>query len=199
MRSDMGGQDCKAIHCDEQGKVTDFLMNDKCAAGTGRGMEVMSEMLAVPIQDIGPLSLEVHENEVPPVSSTCVVFTKSEAMSLVRSGWSSSAVLAAYCQTMARRVVGLLGRIRMEPEFAITGGIAKNVGVVRKVEKDPGMEALPAPCDPQIVGALSGAPYSLWDCGRSTKRIGDKQAIANAELVHHYELSHMGKAIFPGR
>ncbi|MFQ5498908.1 MAG: acyl-CoA dehydratase activase, partial [Candidatus Zixiibacteriota bacterium] len=80
---DMGGQDCKAIHCDERGKVTNFKMNDKCAAGTGRGMEVMADLLKIPITEIGDLSFDVEE-EPPPVSSTCVVFAKSEAMTLLR-------------------------------------------------------------------------------------------------------------------
>src|SRR3990170_3884378 len=73
---DMGGQDCKAIHCDERGKVTAFLMNDKCAAGTGRGMEVFADLLQLPITEVGRMSLDVAE-EPPPVSSTCVVFAKS--------------------------------------------------------------------------------------------------------------------------
>ncbi|MBI2818592.1 MAG: benzoyl-CoA reductase, bzd-type, subunit Q, partial [Acidobacteria bacterium] len=76
---DMGGQDCKAIRCDEKGKVSAFLMNDKCAAGTGRGMEVFADLLSVPLQEIGDLSFQV-EKEPPPVSSTCVVFAKTEAV-----------------------------------------------------------------------------------------------------------------------
>ena len=75
---DMGGQDCKAIHVDEKGKVSNFLMNDKCAAGTGRGMEVFADLLGVHINELGDLSLKVEE-EPDPVSSTCVVFAKSEA------------------------------------------------------------------------------------------------------------------------
>lgn len=83
---DMGGQDCKAMRCDENGKVLSFLMNDKCAAGTGRGMEVFAELLGVPLEEIGERSLQVEE-EPEPVSSTCVVFAKSEATSLLRAGW----------------------------------------------------------------------------------------------------------------
>ncbi len=91
---DMGGQDCKAIRCDDKGKVVNFLMNDKCAAGTGRGMEVFADLLGVSINDVGELSLKVVE-EPPPVSSTCVVFAKSEASGLLRQGWSKEKVLAA--------------------------------------------------------------------------------------------------------
>jgi len=155
---DMGGQDCKAIHCDEKGKVTAFLMNDKCAAGTGRGMEVMADLLSVPIEDVGAMSLDVDE-EPEPVSSTCVVFAKSEASGLLRQGWPKNRVLAAYCAAMAHRVVSLLERIGVETEFAITGGIAKNSGVVRRLEQELGLEALSSEIDSQIAGALGGALF----------------------------------------
>lgn len=156
---DMGGQDCKAIRCDERGKVTNFLMNDKCAAGTGRGMEVFSDLLAVPIEDVGELSLDVDE-EPPPVSSTCVVFAKSEASSLLREGWSKKRVLAAYCSAMAHRVVSLLERITVEKEFAITGGIAKNAGVVTRLERELNIKALKSKHDSQIAGALGAALFA---------------------------------------
>jgi bzd-type benzoyl-CoA reductase Q subunit len=155
---DMGGQDCKAIHCDEKGKVTAFLMNDKCAAGTGRGMEVFADLLSVSINEVGELSLKV-EKEPEPVSSTCVVFAKSEAAGLLREGWPKEKVLAAYCSAMAHRVVTLLERIGMEKEFAITGGIAKNVGVVSRLEKELGVTALKPKYDTQIAGAIGGALF----------------------------------------
>jgi bzd-type benzoyl-CoA reductase Q subunit len=165
---DMGGQDCKAIHCDEKGKVTAFLMNDKCAAGTGRGMEVFADLLSVSINEVGDLSLKV-EKEPEPVSSTCVVFAKSEAAGLLREGWPKEKVLAAYCSAMAHRVVTLLERIGMEKEFAITGGIAKNVGVVSRLEKELGVTALKPEYDTQIAGALGGALFgkALVEKGKS--------------------------------
>ncbi len=156
---DMGGQDCKAIHCDERGKVTNFLMNDKCAAGTGRGMEVFADLLSVPIEEVGELSFQVEE-EPPPVSSTCVVFAKSEASALLRKGWPKNKVIAAYCNAMAHRVVTLLERIGVEKDFAITGGIGKNVGVVRRIEKELSIEALKGNYDTQIAGALGGALFA---------------------------------------
>jgi len=156
---DMGGQDCKAIHCDERGKVTNFLMNDKCAAGTGRGMEVFADLLAVPIEDVGELSFEVDE-EPEPVSSTCVVFAKSEATALLRQGWPKSKVLAAYCSAMAHRVFTLLERIGVEKDFAITGGIAKNAGVVRRLEKEVDMKPLTSNYDTQIAGAIGAALFA---------------------------------------
>lgn len=156
---DMGGQDCKAIHCDERGKVTNFLMNDKCAAGTGRGMEVFADLLAVPVEEVGELSFEVDE-EPEPVSSTCVVFAKSEATALLRQGWPKSKVLAAYCSAMAHRVYTLLERIGVERDFAITGGIAKNVGVVRRLEKEVGVKPLTSKYDTQIAGAIGAALFA---------------------------------------
>ncbi|MEE9610279.1 MAG: acyl-CoA dehydratase activase, partial [Desulfatiglandales bacterium] len=115
---DVGGQDIKAIQCDEKGKVTNFLMNDKCAAGTGRGMEVFADLLSVPINNVGDRSFEVKE-EPAAVSSTCVVYAKSEATGLLRKGWSTEEVLAAYCRAMAERIYSLVGRIGVKPEFAI--------------------------------------------------------------------------------
>jgi bzd-type benzoyl-CoA reductase Q subunit len=156
---DMGGQDCKAIRCDDKGKVVNFLMNDKCAAGTGRGMEVFADLLGVSINDVGELSLKVAE-EPSPVSSTCVVFAKSEASGLLRQGWPKEKVLAAYSSAMAHRVYTLLERIGVEKDFAITGGIAKNVGVVSRLEKELGIKALTPKYDTQIAGGVGAALFA---------------------------------------
>lgn len=156
---DMGGQDCKVIRCDQEGKVMSFIMNDKCAAGTGRGMEVLAELMGLPLEEMGELSLKVEE-EPPPVSSTCVVFAKSEASRLLRSGWPKEKVAAAYCSAMARRVVLLLERIGVEREFAITGGIAKNSGVVARVEKELGLKSLQPRYDTQLAGAIGAAIFA---------------------------------------
>jgi len=156
---DMGGQDCKAIHCDERGKVTAFLMNDKCAAGTGRGMEVFADLLSVPIEEMGEVSLDVSE-EPPMVSSTCVVFAKSEAVGLLRKGWPKAKVLAAYHAAMAHRVVNLLDRIGTEEEFAITGGISKNTGIVTRLRRELGIQPLTTEYDAQIAGGIGAALFA---------------------------------------
>lgn len=155
---DMGGQDCKAIRCDEKGKVTNFLMNDKCAAGTGRGMEVFADLLSIPIEEVGEMSFQVDE-EPPPVSSTCVVFAKTEATGLLREGWPKNKVIAAYCSAMAHRVVTLLERIGMENDFVITGGIGKNIGIVRRLSNELGFQTLKTDYDSQIAGALGAALF----------------------------------------
>jgi len=156
---DMGGQDCKAIQCDEKGKVVSFLMNDKCAAGTGRGMEVFADLLSVSIEEVGEMSLDVPQ-EPPPVSSTCVVFAKSEASGLLREGWPKNKVLAAYCSAMAHRVVTLLERVGVVEDFAVTGGIAKNIGVVKRLEDELKIKALKPKYDTQIAGALGAALFA---------------------------------------
>jgi bzd-type benzoyl-CoA reductase Q subunit len=156
---DMGGQDCKAIRCDANGRVTGFLMNDKCAAGTGRGIEVIADLLQVPIEELGDLSLQVKK-EPEPVSSTCVVFAKSEALGLLRKGWPKNEVLAAYCRAMAQRVCLLLQRLKVEKDLAITGGIAKNPGIVTRLEKMLGVKTLQPRFDAQIAGAVGAALFA---------------------------------------
>ncbi|ADC65345.1 benzoyl-CoA reductase, bzd-type, Q subunit [Ferroglobus placidus DSM 10642] len=158
---DMGGQDLKAIKVDSKGKVVNFLMNDKCAAGTGRGIEVVCDLLAVPITEAGELSLKVDE-EPEPVSTTCVVFAKSEILGLIRKGWSKEKILAAFFNAVASRVVELLERVGVEPDFAITGGISKNIGVVKRIEDKLGIKALKPKegLDPQLAGAIGAALFA---------------------------------------
>jgi bzd-type benzoyl-CoA reductase Q subunit len=159
---DVGGQDIKAIHCDETGRVTSFLMNDKCAAGTGRGMEVFADLLKIPIEEIGQVSLSVTE-EPPPVSCTCVAFAKTEAIGLLRKGWSREKVLAAYTRAMAIRMANLINRVGLERDFVITGGQSKNAGIVARIETILGVKTLPSPnwrdggLDPMLAGAIGAA------------------------------------------
>lgn len=168
---DVGGQDIKAIQCDEKGKVTNFLMNDKCAAGTGRGMEVFADLLGVPVNDVGERSFQVKE-EPQAVSSTCVVYAKSEATGLLRKGWSTEEVLAAYSRAMAERIYSLVERIGVKPEFAITGGMAKNRGVIDRLMPMIGLEPAKTEWDTQIAGAAGAAlfGYALCKKGKGKKK-----------------------------
>lgn len=162
---DVGGQDVKAISCDENGRVTSFLMNDKCAAGTGRGMEVIADLLKIPIEDLGETSLQVDE-EPDPVSSTCVVYAKSEAIGLLYEGWSKEKVLAAYMRAMAIRMCELLKKVGVRKDFVITGGQSKNVGIVTRVENILGIKSLPAKeweetgLDTMAAGAIGAARFA---------------------------------------
>jgi bzd-type benzoyl-CoA reductase Q subunit len=159
---DVGGQDIKAIRIDQTGRVVSFLMNDKCAAGTGRGMEVFADLLQIPIEQIGEVSLRVPE-EPEPVSCTCVAFAKTEAMGLLRKGWSKEKVLAAYTRAMAVRMANLINRVGLEKELVITGGQSKNIGIVSRIEENLGVKTLPSPdwrgsgLDPMVAGAIGAA------------------------------------------
>jgi len=168
---DVGGQDIKAIQCDDKGKVTNFLMNDKCAAGTGRGMEVFADLLGVPITEVGDRSFQVKE-EPAAVSSTCVVYAKSEATGLLRKGWSTEEVLAAYCRAMAERIYSLVERIGVRPEFAITGGMAKNRGVIDRLMPMIGLKPAKTKWDTQIAGAAGAGlfGYALCQKGKGRKK-----------------------------
>ena len=162
---DVGGQDIKAIRIDETGKVASFLMNDKCAAGTGRGMEVFADLLQIPIEEIGEVSLRI-DKEPEPVSCTCVAFAKTEAMGLLRKGWTKEKVLAAYTRAMAIRMANLINRVGLQKELVITGGQSKNMGIVSRIETILGVKCLPSPnwrengLDPMIAGAIGAALFA---------------------------------------
>ncbi len=165
---DMGGQDCKAISCDENGKVTDFIMNDKCAAGAGRSMGIMANLVDVPLEDLGPMSLEAQNGGVP-ISSTCVVFARSEVLGYMRKGVSKNEVLAGACTALTERVEGLLKRTGIKDDFIISGGIAKNIGVVKRLEKKLNLNANIC-YEPQIVGALGAAVFGRDLIMKRTKK-----------------------------
>ena len=166
---DVGGQDIKVIQCDDKGKVTNFLMNDKCAAGTGRGMEVFSDLLGVSINEVGDRSFNVKE-EPTAVSSTCVVYAKSEATGLLRKGWTTEEVLAAYCRAMAERIYSLIERVGVVPEFAVTGGMAKNRGVMDRLMPMVGLERMKTGWDTQIAGAAGAALFGYALCRKGKGR-----------------------------
>lgn len=156
---DMGGQDCKAIRCDDSGRVIDYSMNDKCAAGTGRFLEIIAETLDVPLDQIGDLSLDA-KNSVS-ISSVCAVFAKQEISSLMRKGVRKQDILSSLFESVTDRVLSLIERTGgVEPDFVITGGIAKNTGICEKIRKRQGnMNILKCP-EPQIVGALGAALFA---------------------------------------
>jgi bzd-type benzoyl-CoA reductase Q subunit len=167
---DVGGQDIKAIQCDEKGKVNNFLINDKCAAGTGRGMEVFADLLGVPINEVGDRSFEYQGAEPEAVSSTCVVYAKAEAIGLLRKGWGMEEVLAAYCRAMAERIFSLVKKVGVKPEFAVTGGMAKNRGVMERLMSMIGMDRMKTPWDPQIAGAVGAALFGYGLCQKGKGR-----------------------------
>jgi predicted CoA-substrate-specific enzyme activase len=152
---DMGGQDCKAISLGPEGKVLCFVMNDKCAAGTGRSIEVIARLFQVPLEETGSLSLQI-QRPPPQLSSGCVVFAKSEALKLIRNGSSRNEVLAAYFEAMVQRVLPLIQRVSLRKDFVISGGVALNQGVVKRLEEKLKAQAH-INSNPQIVGAVGAA------------------------------------------
>lgn len=155
---DIGGQDSKAIKLSETGEVIDFVMNDKCAAGTGRFLEMMARGLEVDIKEMGPLSLKSKEDIT--ISSMCSVFAESEVISLIAQNKEKADIIHGIHKGIATKSVGLLSRVGKEGEFMMTGGVAKNVGVVRAVEEKLGSKLFISP-EPEIVGALGAALFAL--------------------------------------
>jgi predicted CoA-substrate-specific enzyme activase len=154
---DMGGQDCKAIRVDEDGHHTAFAMNDKCAAGTGRFFDVMSAVLAIPLERLGPVSLEAASR--PAISSVCTVFARTEVTRLLRKGVPKADILAGLHDATSARVFSLLKRVGIEAEFVISGGVAKNIGMVRMIEAKVGLSARIAD-EPQTIGSLGAALFA---------------------------------------
>jgi predicted CoA-substrate-specific enzyme activase len=155
---DVGGQDCKAIKVGADGGVEDFVMNDKCAAGTGRSLELNAEALGVEVSQLGPLSLEA--TDAPVITSQCSIFTELEIMHLLMEGTSTSDVAAGINQAMARRVKMLVGRVGVRSEVGMTGGVSKNIGVLGCLEEMLQTEFVEFPQDPQIIGALGAALFA---------------------------------------
>jgi predicted CoA-substrate-specific enzyme activase len=155
---DIGGQDSKVIRVSETGTVDDFVMNDKCAAGTGRFLEVMARTLEVDLEELGPLALRSDEDVK--VSSMCTVFAESEVVSLIGDGIPEARIAWGVCRSVADRSASLAERVGVTDPVVMTGGVAHNVGVVAALEKRLGRK-LVIPTDPQIVGALGAAHLAL--------------------------------------
>jgi predicted CoA-substrate-specific enzyme activase len=152
---DMGGQDCKAIRLDEEGNVTDFTLNDKCAAGTGRFLEVMSKAFDIGLDELGPLSLKATYNVA--MSSTCTVFAESEVVSLMARGEKPENILSGIHHAIANRIAGMFARTGVEDEIFFSGGVAKNSGMRKALEEVLGKKIVSSKEDPQLVGALGAA------------------------------------------
>jgi len=155
---DIGGQDSKAIRLNERGKVVNFAMNDKCAAGTGRFLEVMARALEVELEEMGPLSLRSTASIT--VSSMCTVFGESEVVSLIAAGHPKEDILSGIHRAICDRVCSLLERVGIDDALTMSGGVAKNVGVVTAIEQRLGRKLFIAP-EPQIIGALGAALIAL--------------------------------------
>jgi len=161
---DIGGQDAKAISIDELGLVVNFVMNEKCAAGTGRFLEVMARVLECDVQDLEKLSAKADQPVL--VSSTCTVFAESEVISHLAAGQNRQNIAAGIHQSVARRVLSLARRVGLLPEVVMTGGVALNQGVVLAMAEELKMAVGVAPF-PQITGAIGAALLAYEKASRS--------------------------------
>jgi predicted CoA-substrate-specific enzyme activase len=157
---DIGGQDSKVIRVGEGGRVMDFAMNDKCAAGTGRFLEVMADKLQVELEDMGTLSLKA-EREVG-ISSVCTVFAESEVVSLVARNHPKEEIIRGLHQAIVNRVWSMVMGIGVRGAVTMSGGVAKNTGVVRLMEEKLG-QPIHVHSEPQIIGALGAALLARRD------------------------------------
>jgi len=151
---DIGGQDCKVILLDDKGDVRDFRMNDKCAAGTGRFLEVMARALGLELEELGSVSLSPKSSAI--ITSQCSVFAESEVVTLIAEGAELPDIIAGIHKSIAGRLISMVKGINPKKDFILTGGVAKNAGVVKFLEDELGkIEKIPV--DPQIAGAIGAA------------------------------------------
>ena len=160
---DIGGQDSKVIKLNDKGEVIDFAMNDKCAAGTGRFLEMMAKTLEIDIKNMGEESLKW--NEEIKISSMCSVFAESEVISLIAQNKEKCDIIHALNESIAGKTNALLGRVGKESRFMMSGGVAQNIGVVRAIEEKIG-EKLFISDQPEIVGAIGAALFGLDEVSR---------------------------------
>jgi predicted CoA-substrate-specific enzyme activase len=151
---DIGGQDSKAIALDSTGRVKDFAMNDKCAAGTGRFLEVMARALEVDLDAFGPMSLKADQPAA--ISSLCTVFAESEVISLIARGERRENIIAGIHESIGSRVIAMANRVGIVEPVMMTGGVAKNIGVVRALEKKSG-KSIRVFASAQVNGAIGAA------------------------------------------
>jgi predicted CoA-substrate-specific enzyme activase len=159
---DIGGQDSKVIGVREDGTVSDFVMNDKCAAGTGRFLEVMAGVLGLDIEEMGPTSLT--SKEPCNISSTCTIFAETEMVSLRADGRTREDIVAGIHKSVASRVVVMGRTVGYRQQVVFTGGVAKNLGVKHSLEVGIGLSIM-IPEEPQIVGALGAALLAIRELG----------------------------------
>jgi len=150
---DIGGQDAKGLKI-RDGKLVDFVMNDKCAAGTGRFLEVLADTLGLKLDDMGSIAAKA-KNKVA-ISSTCTVFAQMEVVFRLAEGIAIEDIVAGVHHAIASRAVGMMQRLKIEPDVVFTGGVAKNSGVVSAVRENLGCEVL-VPEEPLLSGAIGAA------------------------------------------
>ena len=155
---DIGGQDTKAIRVTDRGEVMDFCMNDKCAAGTGRFLSAAADVLELPLDEIGPVSL--RSPRVLKITNVCTVFVEAEIMNQLARGAAVEEILAGVHASIAGRSIGLMRRVGLEDEITFTGGVSRNVGMVAALEVRLERRLNVHP-DAQFIGAIGASLFAL--------------------------------------
>lgn len=150
---DIGGQDCKVITLDDDGRVAEFIMNDKCAAGTGRFLQVMAGILELSLEELGLISVGAQPARI---SSMCTVFAESEIIGLLAQGVDKGSIAAGIFDAISRRIQGLAGKVSVSTNVTFSGGVALNPEICRAVGAGLGVD-MRVPAAPQFVGALGAA------------------------------------------
>jgi predicted CoA-substrate-specific enzyme activase len=161
---DGGGQDCKAIRVDAQGRLVDFRMNTKCAAGTGKALELMARSLGVEVSEMGPLSLQSKDPVI--MNKPCCILMQIEVKRLVFEGRDRADIAAGANDMVAREIMHLVRDVGQENDIAVTGGVAKNIGLVGCLEHYLGVDSVRFQVDPQLIGAIGAAVLAADRCRR---------------------------------
>lgn len=156
---DIGGQDCKVILIDADGNIRDFIMNDKCAAGTGRSLEILARTIGVKLEELGTLA--VKSTKPINITNKCSIFMELEVLNHLYARKRLKHIASGIADAVAKRVAGLAKAIEIEDNVCITGGVSKNPGVVRQLAYHMNRSFKSLPVDPQIIGALGAACYAM--------------------------------------
>lgn len=163
---DIGGQDSKMIEVGQGGKVLNFVMNDRCAAGTGKFIEMVAHTLNIPLEETGQAVQGV--TEICDISSMCAVFAESEIIGLLHKGIGREIILRGVFRAIARRTLGMAGKVGLNDDIIFTGGVAKNIGICQALQIESGHKNIIVPPEPQITGALGAAIIAREDLQNNT-------------------------------
>ncbi|OGQ23588.1 MAG: CoA activase [Deltaproteobacteria bacterium RIFCSPHIGHO2_02_FULL_60_17] len=152
---DVGAEESRAIKCDPSGKVLDFAVNEKCAAGSGAFTEAMARALEVPLEELGPLSL--RSTQTIPMNAQCTVFAESEVVSLIHSKTQKADIARAVHDGLSSRVVAMVRRVGLDPELVLVGGVAHNPGFVESFKRTVGLDNVRTAEEPEFVAAIGAA------------------------------------------
>ncbi len=160
--ADVGAEESRAVKCDEKGRVEDFAINDKCAAGTGAFLEAMARALEIPLEEMGPLALSSDKSIV--MNSQCTIFAESEVVGLIHAKKDKKDICKAIHDAMAGRIASMIRRIGVTPDIVMFGGAARNPGLVEALKRELGVEQILIPTDPEFGAAVGAALVAAREC-----------------------------------